>query len=320
MTTHGLSRRTLVSLAGGGLSAGCASAVSPNLTGGPLLLSSEEVEREWARLVAPMDSFVPGKGLRLDDVLDRGRSKGKRSRSDEVALGAVRTLFLSGAFSDLPEPSRVHPTVQDTMWQAMPSFDTAMRDVKGRLDALSPTERADLTREFRKDPGLAERVLAVVDEAARGKDVSDARRLHMRRMGLWVCDRLNHSSEMLVGEYSAKMEKVFEKPPTIAQTERKLMARLGEDAYFAMRSRVLEAEERYRVAGVARTPTAGEDDKTSRNLFIAGGVFMGLATIAGVSGAILLATAGIGGAFVLTAGAVFLLTGLILLIVGAALS
>jgi hypothetical protein len=327
-----LSRRAVVasSLLGGSALGGCSAnldATRPELSDGSLLLSPEEVEREWARLTAPREQMVPGRPLPLDSVLDGGRSKGKRGgggQSDETVLQAARTLFLTGAFKDLPETARVHPTVQDTMWNALPEFDTAILEMKSRLDALSPTERADLARELRRDPELAERVLAIVDEAASERDVSDVRRLHLRRMGLWVCDRLSHSSEVLVGEYSKKLERVYERPTTFAESERKLMARLGAESFVAMRGRLQEASELYRVAGVASSCVGpgcagGGSSRAGANCLIAGGVFMGLATIAGVAGGVALASGGIAGAFVLTAGGVFLLTGLILLIVGAAL-
>lgn len=339
MNQDTLSRRAVVASAlfGGGALGGCASTPEPSrpkLSDGTLLLSSEEVEREWARLTAPRARMVPERPLALDPVLSDGRSKGKvrtSSGSEDVVLQAVRTLFLTGAFKDLPEAARVHPTVQDTMWSALPEFDSAILGMKHRLDGLAPTERADLAREFRRDPEVAERVLAVVDEAAAEREVSDARRLHLRRMGLWVCERLSHSSEMLVGEYSRKLERVYERPTTFAESERKLMARLGTESFTAMRSRLREAEELYRVAGVQRvgrgrpmeTEGEGEDgdgkSQTATNCLIAGGVFMGLATIAGIAGGVALASGGVAGAFVLTAGGVFLLVGLILLIVGAAM-
>ena len=324
--TDQLSRRRLVvgAAAGGSLLSACFNDGAPSQTpnASSLLLSPEEVEREWARLTKPRAALVSGTPLPLDRVLSDGRSKGRKSNADEVALSAVRTLFLSGAFRDLPETARVHPTVQATMRSAMPEFDSAIIGMKQRLDALSPTERADLAREFKRDPQLGERVLAIVDEAAADKDVSDVRRLHLRRMGLWVCERLAQSSEMLVGEYSRKMEKVFERGGTEAESERRLMASLGAASFAAMKSRIAEAEERYRVAGAMRTSdpeykrATGESDNSA--LLTAGGIFMGLAGVSGIIGAVIVATGGIAGAFVLTAGAVFLLVGLILLIVAAA--
>ena len=100
------------------------------------------------------------------------------------------------------------------------------------------------------------------------------------------------------------------------------MASLGAASFAAMKSRIAEAEERYRVAGAMRTSdpeykrATGESDNSA--LLTAGGIFMGLAGVSGIIGAVIVATGGIAGAFVLTAGAVFLLVGLILLIVAAA--
>jgi hypothetical protein len=118
------------------------------------------------------------------------------------------------------------------------------------------------------------------------------------------------------------MEKVFERPGTVAESERRFLASLGAESFAAMKSRLAEAEELYRVAGAMRTSdpeykrATGESDNSG--LLTAGGVFMGLAGVSGIIGALIVATGSFAGAFVLTAGGVFLLVGAILLIVAAA--
>lgn len=320
--------------AGASLLAGC----SPSLGGlgregvsANGLVDPAIVELEWRRIEASREALIRGPKLRLDDVLDDARSRGRTSRGDALAKKAANTLFLTGAFRDLPETSRVHPSVQHTMVSSMPDIDDAVLGMKSRLDALTPTERADLSKELRKDPELAERVVALLDVEAERVGASDVRRIHLRRVGLAVCERLHQSSDHLIGEYSTKLDKIVERHGSDVEIERRLATAMGETAFQAMRERTLLASESYRsveVAGAQRISGSGNgraktDDEwssTKVNVLVAGAVFMGLATIMGVAGAIVVAGGSFAGAFVLTAGGVFLLTGLILLIIGAAIS
>lgn len=327
-----MQRREMLSV--GGASASLLAGCSPSLSGvgvvGNGLLSPAEVELGWRRIQESREALARGPGIHLDGVLDRERSRGKRSRGEALAKKAANTLFLTGAFRDLPETGRAHPAVQHTMISAMPEIDEAVLGMRARLDTLTPTERADLSKELRRDPELAERVVALLDVEAERVGISDVRRVHLRRVGLTVCERLHQSSDHLIGEYTTKLDKIVERHGSDAEVERRLATAMGESAFQAMRERTLLAVESYRsveVAGAQRisggygnAPPDGEWSSTKVNVLVAGAVFMGLATITGVVGAVVVAGGGFAGAFALTAGGVFLLTGLILLIIGAAIS
>lgn len=285
-------------------------------------MSYDDVEAAWGGVLATRDALSLTSPLALDGVVRGGRSRGRVFPSEDLSRKAARTLFLSGAFRDLPEHARAHPTVQASLFGAMPEFDEALLGVKARLDALTPTERADLSRAFRDDPELAERVVALLDQEGVRAGASDARRLHLRRLGVAVCERLNQSSDALVGEYGAKLEKVYARAGTATELERKLAASMGEQAFEELRARTLEASERYQIAGAKRIK-APPPPPSKTPIFVAGGIFLGLAAISGIAIAITAGTGGLGGgiaaAFIGTAGGVFLLVGLILMIVGAAI-
>jgi hypothetical protein len=320
---------------GGAALAGCAPSLAVPLLGsnevGPNgLLDPKEVEARWRLVEQSRAAIAARPRMRLDTVFRDGRSAGRVSRSDDVARKAAQSLLLSGAFRDLPEEARAHPTVQASMIGAMSQFDEAMFGMKDRLDKLTPTEQADIAREFRRDPELAERVVTLLDAEAEQTGVSETRRLHMRRIGLTICNRLHQSSELLIGEYSTKMQKAVERHGSDAEIERKIAAAMGDKAFAAMRERTIRAAESYRtfeVAGAQRirgtdgtAPGADPNAMSSTKVTVltVGGVFLGLGVVSGIIGGIVIATGGIAGAFVLTAGGVFLLVGLIMMIVGAA--
>lgn len=321
-----MQRRDLLLGAAGGIGApliatGCA----PLLSGADALASFDDVEARWQSVLATRDAFgARGAPLPLDGVFSRGRSKGRVFQGDDLSRKAARTLLLSGAFRDLPEDARAHPSVQRSMFGAMGEFDESILGMKERLAAFTPTERADLSRAFREDPELAERVMSLLDDEASRAGASDTRRLHLRKLGTEVCARLHQSSDALVDEYVDKLDKVYARAGSEAELERKVALMMGEEAFASLRTRTLAAVERWQVAGAQRIKTSHAPEKgRGTGAFIAGGVFLGLAAISGIVIAISAGLGGIGGgvvaAFVGTAGGVFLLVGLICVIVGAAL-
>lgn len=304
----------------GTTAAGFATACStrPLVSPPPALLPDDEVQATWSEILRTRDALGT-RDLPMDDVLRRGRTRarsgGRVLAPDDVATKATRTLFLSGAFRDLPIDMQAHPIVQASMFDAAPEFDDAIRGMKARLDRLTPTERADLARAFRDDPELAERVVGLLDVRAVEAGVSDLRRLHLRRVGVDVCDRLNQSSTGLLDEYGAKLDKVYARFGDEVELERKLAAAIGAEAFDRMKARMDEATERYRVAGVMRIsgqPPPPSNASAKRGTLVAGLVFIGLGVVGGaISPFTLFISATVGG--------VFLLAGIVLLIVSAVL-
>lgn len=321
-----LQRRDLLRGVAGGIGApllatGCA----PLLSGPEALAAFDDVEARWRGMVATRDAFGVRPPIALDGVVRGGRSKGRVWTGDDLSTKAARTLFLTGAFRDLPEDDRAHPAVQSTMLGALGEFDETVTAFRDRLASLTPTERADLSRAFREDPMLAERVMSILDDEAERAGASEVRRLHLRKLGTEVCARLHQSSDALVDEYVEKLDKVYARAGSEVELERKVALMMGEEAFAAMRTRTLAAVERWQVAGAQRISSRPEPPRTGRGTpaFIASGVFFGLAALSGIVVAISAAAGGIGGgilaAFIGTAGAVFLLVGLICAIVGAAI-
>lgn len=330
-------RDLLIGGAGAGSLAlgGCAGAGPTRLVTPASIAESEAIEDRWRAVEAVREAIAARPRVRLDTVLDRGRSRGKLALSDDLGRRAARSLLVTGAFRDLPEDARTHPVVQHGLRAAMPEMDDAFFGVQSRLDAQTPTERADIARELRQDPELGQRVLRLLDLEASEVGASETRRLHMRALGLGVCERLHQSSEQLIGEYRSKLERVVARHGSDVEAERRLAAALGQASFAALRERTIASHEKHRAILTARrrgaatdawTPASEPESVWTRadSVLTVGGVLLGVAVLSGVAGGLLVAGGGLGGAFLpgailLTFGALHLLAGLIVLIVGAAM-
>lgn len=307
----------------------CASGGPPRVVTPATIAETAAIEDRWRAVEAVREAIAARPRPRLDDVLGGGRSRGKRSLSDDLGRRAARSLLVTGAFRDLPEDARTHPMVQRGLAAAMPEMDDAFFGVQARLDAQTPTERADIARELRQDPELGQRVLRLLDLEASEVGASETRRLHMRALGLGVCERLHQSSEQLLGEYRSKLERVVARHGGEVEAERKLAAALGRASFAALRERTIASHARHQAVLVARRsgaatdawePPPREGDWTRADTVLTvGGVLLGVAAISTGGGFLLVGAGSFAGAILLTFGALHLLGGLIVLIVGAAM-
>lgn len=247
---------------------------------------------------------------------------------EELLRKNLRSLLLVGSFQDLPEEGRAYPAMQDRMWSSMAEMDEAMRGTHNSLSAMTPTERADIGRALKADPGLGMRIVEAFDIEAAAQGLPMQRRMHMRTLALQVTNRLKQSSPMFIDEYTTKTQKILTRSTDTEDIQRQILAALGEEEFFALRERTFKYSERWRLAqanapaGAAPVPYGhGQAQAKSREprgtgAITAGAIMLGLGVVILL---ISLAVGDIGGAFGVTAGAVLGLAGLITLIVGAAI-
>jgi hypothetical protein len=238
-----------------------------------------------------------------------------------IVRKTLRSLLLVGSFRDLPEEGRAHPGMQDRMWRSMTEMDEAMLGMANALDALTPTERADVGLALRADPDLGMRIVEALDREGAAQGVSTARRAHMRSIAVLACSRLKQSAPMFMDEYVGKVRRVAARSGTIEEVERRLAVQMGETAFWQMRERNLAAVARWNVADSSGQVWSGSEPRHERGggAITAGAILLGVAAVLGISGGILVAQGNIVGAFLLTPGAILGLAGLITLIVGLAL-
>jgi len=290
------------------------------------LVSPEEMDRFLARLDGGLGTLKTGESSitslfpRLDPTETKYRTQ------DELVRKTLRSLLLVGSFHDLPEDGRVHPGMQDRMWSGMGEMDEAMLGMTSALDALTPTERADVGLRMRKDPGLGMRIIEAIDEDAAQAGVSRERRLHLRSIAVEACARMKQSTPLLIDEYVTKVNKVAARPATIAEAERRLVAQMGEEAFFQFKERTETLARRWNVASTSADPTndangpyapKSDPHQRSSKVLTVGGILLGVGAVSLLVGGLIVAAGSFVGAFVMTVGAILGIGGLITLLVGA---
>jgi hypothetical protein len=340
-----MDRRTVLKLgtvAGATATTGCASVLGtlapPGLEG-----AAAEVREFLGRVERTMGTISEAgpQGLLPEGVLlDTPDSRA----ADGLFRKSVRSLFLVGSFSDLSQDARAHPAVQERLWAAMPEMDDSVAGMTRLLEGLTPTQRADFNRSLREDPGLPMRVAEGLDTEAQRYGVPLERRLHLRTLAAHTTARLKQSSGMLFDEYTAKARKLAARSGEVAEVERRLAASLGQAAFAELRARTLASAARWQ--GVEGSDGAGGSlpepplvpaavelpshqrpaaaelvrrrDRTIRD----GAIILGVSgLVAGVSALLVLyGVSGLAtavGVVGFTVGAILLITGLIVILVGA---
>jgi hypothetical protein len=254
-------------------------------------------------------------------------------KGQEVLRKTLRSLLLVGSFHDLPDEGRAHPGMQERMWRSMGEMDEAMLGLASALEGLTPTERADIGRALRDDPGLGMRIVEALDREASAQGVPMSRRLHLRAIAVEVTGRLRQSAPLLIDEYTGKVRKVAARHGSNEELERRLATQMGEAAFSAMRERTVAASARWNVAqaggyvyvgptvGVAPVysgppPLTARQEK-GNTVITVGAVLLGLGVVSATAGGVVVATGGpLGAAIAITVGAIVGLGGLITLITG----
>ncbi|NIQ54866.1 MAG: hypothetical protein GWN71_16210 [Gammaproteobacteria bacterium] len=229
--------------------------------------------------------------------------RGDRAALDTVGRNAIRTLYVTGMFGDLPIEGQVHPAVQERMWAAQPVLDGTIDAMTTLLSGMTPEDHARLQRGVRTHPDVVERLVEVVDAQAAVSGLSEARREQFRSQVQHVTWRLeNQPPRLLIDEYLTKVRKVSAAEVETAAYQRWLTARVGEEAFW-------------------------QEEQSKRDRRISGGLrTMGIgAIILGASGLLLLVASGADialgiGAVGATVGSIFILVGLIRLLLGLATS
>ncbi|MDI1477001.1 hypothetical protein [Polyangium sp. y55x31] len=286
------------------------------------VMSPEEMDRFLARLDGGLASLKNGNSSPITSMFPKlDATDSKYQKQDELVRKTLRSLLLVGSFNDLPEEGRAHPGMQARMWDGMGEMDEAMLGMTSELEALTPTERADIGLRMRKDPGLGMRIVEAIDEDAAKAGISMERRLHLRSIAVEACARMRQSTPLLIDEYVTKVNKVAARPATAAEFERRLVAQMGEEAVFQLRERTEMHARRWNVASTdpkndGDGPYAPKSNphQRSNTVLTVGGILLGVGLLALAIGAIF---ASGGGVFVMTVGALLGIAGLITLIVGA---
>jgi hypothetical protein len=216
---------------------------------------------------------------------------GDRKAADEIGRASMQSLFLTGMFSDLPIEGQLHPGMQDRVIAAMPVMDKAVDGISAFLRSRTEADKAAIQAAL-QDWGAGVKVAAAVDREAAHIGLSEWRRSQTRSMFAHAEWRLRtQPPSLIINECLRRVEKLSATDVTAAAKQRALAARLGEAAFWR------HAAER-----------ANRDARVGR-----GGKVLGIGVLIFAAGGLIVAAGGGAGVFVMTAGAIVIIVGLVML-------
>jgi hypothetical protein len=241
----------------------------------------------------------------------------KHPEEDQLSRKAIKTLYLTAMFSDLPEKGQVHPGMQERIQEAMPDMDRAVYGISDHLESRTTDELKTLKVALRRRSNPGMEIAEKINHHAKVCGVSKRRRLQTRAMFTHVVGRMKcQPPGLLFHEYVNKVEKMKDRHGSMEEMQRWVASQVGEKEFWKRQERLNEYALEWKTVGAR-----GEKDKkksSGSTCLTVGGVTMGLGVILLIVGGIVVEAGDIAGAFVMTAGGVLLLGGLIALIIGAA--
>jgi hypothetical protein len=358
MTRTGVERRQVLkgALAGAtglaALASGCGRATLPQTPKSPLprdldpevadaLLGSLDRRLAWID-----QQTLPSDVLPLEMLSRKPGFEREIEHKTILTRKALRSLYLTGRFIDLPDELKAHPGVQARVASLEPDMDDAVLGMTDVLERMSPDDHKQLQRRLRSDRRFGERLARYVERPAVGDRIPFRRRFGMRAGILQLTERMQAQSPVLVTDpLVRKVRRIQARPRTDAAQMRLLAARMGEEAFWAHQEKMallhdawLErlGESAALSASYGPPPFAGvgppparvrtEPHSPGKSTVNTGGIIMGFGAGSVVAGLIFwgLAEATAVEAFIypalvlgVTIGPILLLVGLIVVIVGA---
>jgi len=251
---------------------------------------------------------------------------------DELTRKALRTLYFTAMFNDLPEKNQRDPEMQKRLQKQLPEFDEAIFGMAAYLDSQSKDELDDLQRTLKKHRDTGSKISHAINKEAKRIGVPLARRAQIRSMATYGAWRMqSQPPSLLVDECVGKVKKVAAKHGQTEEFKRYLATSMGDAAFW---------KHQRKFAQVVPPPAPGSPPATQshrpplqpevkrpnpspgKGAIRAGAILMGISAALGLAGGLTLGLASGGGwilgAVMLTFGAATLIAGIICLAVGAA--
>lgn len=245
---------------------------------------------------------------------------------DNLARKSLRTLYMTAMFSDLPIEGQQHPEIQRRIFDAMPEMDEATSGMTAFLATRSPGNLDDLQLALRNPANPAMEIFEALDRQAAELGVSTPRRLQTRVMMTDASWRLrNQPPSLVISETLEKIEKVVAADASDEARTDWIAARVGEQIFWQRQqagvAKLISADEAVDDVAGGSSEGAKPDRSTREKRLAKGARLMGLGLLVGVlavAGAAVTSEHGIAWAFVFgaTVGAVMILVGLLVLLVG----
>ncbi len=267
-------------------------------------------------------------------------------RRDDLTRKSLRALMVSGMVLDLNERDRSHPAVAARVAAIADELDETVIGMADWMEHSTPAQRQDVRTKLRAEPDIVDRLARALDAKAELIGVPHSRRRHMGQLFTHAGSRLaRQDPSVAIDEYVGRVRRMQRLPGAASRGAQQVdpggtsPASSGSSAPAGGTTAlptVSVSGSGSANSGSAGTPTpayyyAGDPPaygvaprRRGAGLATAGGITMGVSVGVGLLGLALAFAGGsssyawVPGAFVVTAGAVGLIVGLILLIIGSA--
>jgi len=194
------------------------------------------------------------------------------AREDELARKAIRSLYVTAMFGDLPEAGQVHPGMQARVRRALPEIDDAVMGMCDYLESCSPEQAGDLRRWHGRLDNPVMTVAERLDDLLADAGMSGKQRLRIRAATAEVASQLrNRPLQQVLEEYVGQTRRLASRAGSVEEVERLMMAQMGERAFWEQQERLAALAAQWEQEGAE-----GEAPPLESNVSPAGAVDAGV--------------------------------------------
>jgi hypothetical protein len=191
---------------------------------------------------------------------------------DELARAALRSLYVTAMFGDLPEAGQMHPGMQARVQRALPEMDQAVFGMCDRLEQCRPDEADELQRVLKQPSNPGMELAQQIDQLAAETGMSPGRRVQTRSMTTQLAARLrNQPPRTAFAEHVGKTRRLAARAGSVEEIQRRMIAQLGEQAFWERQQRLARYAAAWQEQG-ATSDGGGVEDLPADQLADAGAV------------------------------------------------
>ncbi|MGD0529454.1 MAG: hypothetical protein ABSE49_30230 [Polyangiaceae bacterium] len=198
------------------------------------LLAKVDARMDWIKTASLPDDVLPLSKLPRDTMTKR-----EAAETDVLVRKAVRTLYMTGRFRDMPDAMKVHPGVQARLGAMQDEMDDAVLGMTDRLERMTPDDHRRVQEYLAKDDLFGERLARVLEKTASDDGLSFQHSFGLRSATLDLSARMAAQSPALVVDpLVRKVRRIEAHPRSDAEEARRLAARVGEETFWAHQERM----------------------------------------------------------------------------------
>jgi hypothetical protein len=198
------------------------------------LLAKIDRRMQWIDQASLPEEVLPLSRLRREPDFD------SRLASDGALVRkAIRTLYFTGRFLDMPEEMKVHPGVQSRLRALQPEMDDAVLGMTDRLERRATDADARIRAHLSKDDAFGESLARVLERTAKEDGLSFQKTFGVRAATLDLTQRMAAQSPgLVIDPLVSKVRRIQAHPRSDAEQARRLAARVGEQVFWANEERI----------------------------------------------------------------------------------